>query len=69
MTAEETLRTIEERSALLREFAFMAAHSPSFSPSRNVLNGLGEVCDEIRELAEEVRRGLSVQALNTDLEL
>ena len=52
LTIEECLHSIEDRAALLRYVGETTALNPN-KPDNAVMNGLGEVCAEIQEMARK----------------
>ncbi len=66
ITLEEGLRVIEQKAALVRSWAEYAGHSP-MTPEPAAIHGVGEVCDELEQLARSMRRGLDSEALAAEV--
>ena len=68
MDAEEALRTLEDKAAMLRFLADTAsAGKVDAVPEPPVFSGIADACAEIERLARTARRSLKVEALGVEL--
>lgn len=66
MTVEEALRQIRDRAAMLRYLAESVALNPAL-PDVAVMNGVGDVCEQIEDTAQLVADALDMHALSIEL--
>jgi hypothetical protein len=67
MNIEQTLRTMRERAALLRYMCDVAAVVDAPAPPRAALSGMGDVCEDIERMAQQVADALDLAALDATL--
>ena len=66
LTVEDALRQAVDQAALLRYVADLAAVSAE-RPEPEVLSGLADLCEELRQTLTSVKASLSVEALCADV--
>ena len=63
-TIEETLRRLEDRAAMIRHLAENTGREPL---SKSVLSGVADACEDIVEMAQKIRGGLTADALSAEV--